>query len=151
MLFERGEQAIDAPASEAAFAILHALYWLVVRLAERAPLLLVVDDAQWVDEPSLRFLVYLLGRLSGQPVAVLVGARAGRAARPDCSTDSASDPAVRVWALAPLGEAAVSRLVHARLPEADEGFCRRCFELTVGNPLAAARAAGGDRAAAAPG
>jgi predicted ATPase len=61
----------------AGFAILHALYWLVVRRAEGAPLLVVVDDGQWVDEPSLRFLVYLLGRLSDQPIALLVAARAG--------------------------------------------------------------------------
>ena len=67
----------EAPGSEPGFAILHALYWLVARLAERGPLLLAVDDAQWADEPSLRFLVYLAGRLTDQPIAVLVGARAG--------------------------------------------------------------------------
>ena len=63
------------------FAILHALYWLTVRLAERAPLLLVVDDAHWADEPSLRFLVYLAGRLADQPIAVLVGDARRRAWR----------------------------------------------------------------------
>src|SRR5689334_7786904 len=29
------------------FAILHGLYWLTVHLADRAPLLLAVDDAHW--------------------------------------------------------------------------------------------------------
>src|SRR4051794_31221296 len=61
-------------ASEAGFAILHGLYWLTVRLAERGPLLLVVDDAHWADEASLHYLVYLLGRLAEQPIAVLAGA-----------------------------------------------------------------------------
>jgi len=61
------------PASQAGFEILHALFWLVVRLAEREPLLLLLDDAQWADEPSLRFLLYLLGRLSDQESYLLRG------------------------------------------------------------------------------
>src|SRR5215208_4160920 len=132
-LVGRGEQAAGAPSSDAAFAILHALYWLAARLAEREPLLLAVDDAQWADEPSLRFLVYLLGRLGDQPIAVLVAARAGER-DVGLLEQLASDPA-RVQVLRPLGAAAVARLVRGRLAEADEGFCRRCFELTAGNPL----------------
>src|SRR4051794_22033316 len=55
-------------AAESSFAILHGLYWLAVRIAERGPVLLVVDDAHWADEPSLRFLLYLAGRLRDQPI-----------------------------------------------------------------------------------
>jgi hypothetical protein len=51
----------------AAFAALHGLYWLTANLAERAPLLLAVDDAHWADEASLRFLVYLLRRIEALP------------------------------------------------------------------------------------
>ena len=39
------------------------------------PLLLAVDDAQWCDEPSLRFLAYLARRVQELPVAVVVAAR----------------------------------------------------------------------------
>src|SRR4051812_16812809 len=63
------------PASADAFAVLHALYWLTARLAERTPLLLAVDDAHWADEPSLRYLIYLAGRLADQPIAALVATR----------------------------------------------------------------------------
>ena len=56
---------------------MHGLYWLAVRLAAREPLLVVVDDAHWADEPSLRFLAYLAGRVGEQPVAVLVATRPG--------------------------------------------------------------------------
>jgi len=35
--------------------MLHGLYWLVANVADEAPVLFVVDDAQWADEPSLRF------------------------------------------------------------------------------------------------
>ena len=60
---------------DVAFATLHGLYWLVVNLAERAPLLLAVDDAQWADEPSLRFLLHLAHRLAGLPVVVALTVR----------------------------------------------------------------------------
>ena len=75
-LFDAADDATSARRSEVGFAILHSLYWLVVRLAEREPLLFVIDDAHWADAPSLRFVVYCR-RLSEHPIAVLVRARAG--------------------------------------------------------------------------
>ena len=51
---------LDAPP----VGVLHGLYWLTSNLADRAPLLLAVDDAHWADEPSLRFLAYLARRVS---------------------------------------------------------------------------------------
>ena len=62
---------------DVAFATLHGLYWLVANLTERAPLILAVDDAQWADEPSLRFLLHLANRLAGLPVIVALTVRAG--------------------------------------------------------------------------
>ena len=53
-----GELAAQ-PAGDSSFAVLHGLYWLVVNLAARRPLLIAVDDTQWADEPSLRWLAYL--------------------------------------------------------------------------------------------
>ena len=117
------------------FAILHALYWLAARLAEREPLLLAVDDAHWADEPSLRFLVYLAGRLTDQPIAVLVATRVGERGEAGLLEQLGADPVARVRLLEPLGAAAVAALVRARLPDATDGFCRRCLELTAGNPL----------------
>ena len=134
-VLDASEHSIGGPDSEAGFAILHSLYWLAVRLAENEPLLLVVDDAHWADEPSLRFLVYLVGRLSDQPIAVLVGAREGDLAEGDLLRQLAGDPFAQVRPLPSLGAAAVAELVRRRLPEADEDFRRRCFELTAGNPL----------------
>ena len=57
------------------FATLHGLYWLTVNLAARGPLVMVVDDAQWVDSPSLRFLVYLARRVQALPVLLVVALR----------------------------------------------------------------------------
>ena len=50
------------------------------------PLLITVDDAQWADPPSLRFLGYLARRIADLPIALVVAhpaaGRRHRAARP---------------------------------------------------------------------
>lgn len=60
---------------EAALTIQHALYRLVVNLAEQRPVALVVDDAHWADGASLRFFAYLGGRLEGLPLLLVLAAR----------------------------------------------------------------------------
>ena len=122
----------EAPASEPGFAILHALYWLVARIAERGPLLVAVDDAQWADEPSLRFLLYLAGRLSEHPIAVVVGARA---AADELITRLGAGPDAQVQDPLVARSSAVAALVRERLGDADDELCERCFALTAGNPL----------------
>ncbi len=80
----RALRALDgAPDSratdEAAFArTLHALWWVAADLSSTRPLLITVDDAQWADLPSQRFLAYLARRLEDLPVALVVGARPPR-------------------------------------------------------------------------
>ena len=49
----------EDPVGGSLFAVLHGLYWLVANLAASRPLLILVDDAHWADEPSLRWLAYL--------------------------------------------------------------------------------------------
>jgi DNA-binding CsgD family transcriptional regulator len=115
----------EPDAGDTSFAILHGLYWAAARLAARAPLLLIVDDAQWADEPSLRFLLYMLGRLESAPLGVLAAARPSES---PLLAQLAGDPEVTVREPAPLGRDAVLALVGAE--HAD-----RCLELTGGNPL----------------
>jgi hypothetical protein len=67
----RGEE------DEPSFAVLHGLYWLCSTLAERSPLLVLVDDAQWADPASLAFLAYLARRVEDLPVALAVASRPG--------------------------------------------------------------------------
>ena len=66
----------EAPAGDAAVArTLHALWWVAADLAAFRPLLITVDDAQWSDLPSLRFLVYLSRRIADLPIALVVASR----------------------------------------------------------------------------
>lgn len=67
---ERALATLDAapegsdPRDAAALArTLHALWWLTVDLAAARPMLIAVDDAQWSDASSLRFLTYLTRRM----------------------------------------------------------------------------------------
>ena len=66
----------DGAGGEAALArTLHALWWAISDLSESTPLLITVDDAQWADPASLRFLAYLSRRLEDLPVALVVATR----------------------------------------------------------------------------
>jgi AAA ATPase domain len=55
-------------------AVLEALR----RLAERRPVVVAIDDVQWLDAVSARALRYALRRLETEPVGVLAAARLGR-------------------------------------------------------------------------
>jgi DNA-binding CsgD family transcriptional regulator len=54
---------------------LHALWWVAIDLSASRPLLITVDDAQWADQPSLRFLGYLARRVADLPIALVVATR----------------------------------------------------------------------------
>ena len=48
---------------------------LVAEVAEAAPLLCLVDDAQWLDEASAQVLAFVARRVSAERVALLFGVR----------------------------------------------------------------------------
>jgi hypothetical protein len=73
--------------------VLHGLYWLVANLADRSPLVLLVDDAHWLDAASLRFLGYLASRVGALPVLLAAAALgAAPADRPSRFSDSPQPP-----------------------------------------------------------
>jgi ATP/maltotriose-dependent transcriptional regulator MalT len=127
----------DGDHGDASFAALHGLFWVALNLSEERPLLLAVDDIQWMDRPSLRFFAYLARRLDG--VRILVAATL-RSAEP--GTDPAllaeigADPAAVPLRPGPLSEPGTAELVRRRLGDgADPGFCAACHAATGGNPL----------------
>jgi DNA-binding CsgD family transcriptional regulator len=126
----------QAAAAEPA-AMLHGLFWLVSNLAERDPLMLVVDDAHWADRPSLRFLAYLARRLSGSALLLVVAMRPSEpGGQGELVSALSADPSGEVLAPAPLSEAAVGRLVGERFaPEAAGEFVAACHAATGGNPF----------------
>jgi DNA-binding NarL/FixJ family response regulator len=127
----------DADSGGASFAALHGLFWLALNLAEERPLLLAVDDLQWCDPPSLRFVAYLTRRLESTPILVVTTQRTTeRGTDPTLLGEVAHDPLTVAIRPGPLSEEGVTALVRARLgEEADPGFCRACYDSTGGNPL----------------
>jgi DNA-binding NarL/FixJ family response regulator len=126
-----------APVGDPSFASLHGLYWLTLNLAERGPLLLAIDDLQWCDPPSLRFLAYLKRRLEGLQVLIACGLRP---AQPEAHRVLLGEIAGGALAVPirprPLSEPAVADLVRERLQEApEEAFAAACHAATGGNPL----------------
>ena len=137
-LFDADERQ-TTPRADVGFEALHSLYWLVVNLADRAPLLVSVDDCQWVDRDSLRFLAYLAPRIEGLRVAMLLAGRPPDSASADEGslwTQVASRAEAGVLHPRPLSESASVALARERLgAEAADEFCRACHGATGGNPL----------------
>ena len=120
------------------FAALHALYLLTLKVAaEQRPLVVLIDDLQWSDAPTLRFVAYLARRLADLPVLIAVSVRSGEPATDESllaeiAADAVTVP-LRPVALSP---SATATLVRARLgEEADDTFAQACHEITGGNPL----------------
>ena len=125
------ESAADAP-----LPTLHGLYWLTANLAARRSLLLAVDDLHWCDLPSLRWLAYVLPRMEGLGLVIVVGLRLSEPGEePGLVGQIVSDPLATVLRPAPLSADATARLVRETLsPDADEAFCAACHHETGGNP-----------------
>jgi DNA-binding CsgD family transcriptional regulator len=126
-----------AGSQEALFAQLHGLYWLCAGLAAPRPLLLVVDDAHWADEPSLRWLLFMARRLGDMPLSLVLGARPATAGDwPEPLVLLSGEPRVAVARPRPLSERASAVVVRRTVGEnAEEAFCRACHASTGGNPF----------------
>ena len=133
------EAAFDAGASfgDVSFSALHGLYWMTLNIAAEGPLLLIVDDLQWSDRPSLRFLAYLAHRLEGTPIGILAGLRTTSPGTDAALvSDIASGPSTVVVRPGALSGDAVGELVASRFEQRpEERFTAACLDATGGNPL----------------
>lgn len=119
-------------------AVLNGLYQLTLRLVEaKGPLVLAVDDVQWCDSGSIRFLAHLAGRLEGLPVLIAMTLRTGEQQQGgELPGTLTTDPAVVRIRPTPLTENGVADLVRQALGEKpQEEFTAACHRATAGNPL----------------
>ncbi len=106
-----------------------AVLTLLSDLAETAPLLVVVDDAQWIDRGSLDVLSFVARRMDSEPVTLLIGVRTA-------DVLPGFDKGYERLELGPLDAEAANRLLD-RQPTPPTGRTRvRILEEAAGNPLA---------------
>jgi DNA-binding CsgD family transcriptional regulator len=106
-----------------------AVLTLLSDLSERSPVLVVADDAHWLDRSSLDALVFAASRLDAERVVLLVGAR-GQAPPPGF------DRGFPELLLEPLSAEDAGRLLDAQ-PVPPRGRARaQVLAQAAGNPMA---------------
>ncbi len=119
----------DAPRT-----VLHALFRLTLRIAATAPLVLVVDDLQKADLPSLRWLRYLVRKTTRSRVLVVLTVRSGE--EDDSLRILDPGPQCRILRLERFTEQQVIDVLTASLPvSARPELLASCARLTGGNPM----------------
>jgi DNA-binding CsgD family transcriptional regulator len=119
----------DMPVGAGPFLIGLAALELISDMAASTPVLLIADDAQWLDEPSGVVLGFVARRLATEPAALLIAVRDGLAS----SFDDAGLPGLPLTGLA---EPAAAALLEARAPGLDLAHRDRLLSEAAGNPLA---------------
>ena len=87
-------------AGDAQFRLFEAVARCLRRLAASRPVLVVLDDLHWADEPSLRLLGFLARALAAEPVA-LIGAYRDTEAPPELRTIAGQAQQLALAGLAP--------------------------------------------------
>jgi DNA-binding CsgD family transcriptional regulator len=102
---------------------------LLTHCARTRPVLVVVDDLQWLDRASAGVLGIVARRLRGTRVGLLVAHRAGEAGFFDRS-------GLPQHSIGPVDEPTAAALVRATSPEIAPVVLQRVLEVAEGNPLA---------------
>ncbi|PXW25164.1 UNVERIFIED_CONTAM: regulatory LuxR family protein [Williamsia faeni] len=119
---------IDGPPPDV-YLVALAVLELLTGLAATDSLLVVVDDAHWIDSVSSQVLAFVGRRVAADPIAMVAAMREGYQ-----SPLTAADLAiVRVD---PLGEDAAVDMLRAEHPLLDEETRQRVLAAAEGNPLA---------------
>ena len=133
-MFREEREPSTRPAEE--FALLHSLYWMCVNIADARPLLMLLDDAQWADVPSLRYVEFTCRRIEQLPFMFVVATRLPDEHAPAPLLSLLTQPSAALVRLSPLSLSAVEQLIRARFDRhCDSAFAQACHEVTGGNPF----------------
>ena len=122
----RGALALDVAQPGDRFAVYTATFGLLTGTGEAVPTLILVDDAQWLDQPTAEALTFSARRLRSEGIAILVGTRTPGA--------FAEFERVQVGGLSDSASAAVLAHQGSCAPAAD--VARVLVTELGGNPLA---------------
>ena len=127
----------DEPETER-YRLFEAVVGLLTELSRSAPVLLVLDDLQWADRPTLLLLRHLARATNPARLLILVAYRS--AERGDTFTNALTelrrDRLASELDIKGLGESETAELVRVRAGEAPaRAFARALYEETEGNPF----------------
>src|SRR5262249_52209415 len=95
-------------------AVSLAVLGVVRGLAAADPLVLAVDDVQWLDTSSARVLSFVIRRLSSEPIAAIATLRIGSDAPPDQIALDRAIPSLVRLRVGPLAEDPLGRILRER-------------------------------------
>jgi DNA-binding SARP family transcriptional activator len=108
--------------------LLEGIFTVLSTLAAQRPLVVILDDVQWLDQASAALFSYLARRIAAIPVLIVLAARTEDDLLPTVAEMvSAADETVEVGALS------IEHLIP--LTNGDEEWARRLLEETGGVPL----------------
>jgi DNA-binding CsgD family transcriptional regulator len=113
------------------FLICLAALNVLAGAAARQPVAVIVDDLQWLDQPSQDAVAFLARRVHDDPIIIVSGIRAGYA----LPFGPASG---QVLTIGPLDEESSRALLRACAPHLDAAGCEQILQNASGNPLALA-------------
>jgi DNA-binding CsgD family transcriptional regulator/tetratricopeptide (TPR) repeat protein len=114
----------DGPSPEPLFIAMAALS-LLAEVASRRPVLVVADDAQWLDELSLDTLVFVARHISQEPIVIMAAARSGSPAMEGLPRQE----------IACLDDAAAREVLAAHATGISAADQERILAVALGNPL----------------
>jgi DNA-binding CsgD family transcriptional regulator len=122
--------ALGPPVAGDRFTIAVATLTLLATAAEHRPLLVVVDDAHWLDSPSAEVIGFVARRLQAEGIVLLLAMR-------DSEPTTLDPSELLELQVQGLGTADAENLIHQKAPTpvaAEVGA--RLARATAGNPLA---------------
>src|SRR6185436_17491802 len=111
------------------FLIGLATLGLISELAAETPVLLVVDDVQWLDRSSARVLAFVARRLEMEPALLVLAVRDG-------VPNDVDEAGLAELPIGRLDDEAARALLDARAAELPEDLKVRVLDAAAGNPLA---------------
>ncbi len=114
------------------------LWWLLDFLGddEDRPILLAIDDIQWIDGASLAAIAYVANRIDDLPCAIVAAERTGEApAAPDELARLRHAGATRIEPLAVLTLDGCACVTRSSIGSVDDDVVARAHEASGGNPF----------------
>lgn len=102
---------------------------LIRDVAARSPLLLLIEDAQWLDPPTCDVLAFIARRLESERIVLMIAIREGYAT-------AFAQAGLRELHVEGLDEASANALLDAHAPHLPPRARKRLLDEAVGNPLA---------------